>query len=185
MGDHLGHGDSSEWTPLSLGDEQWYVIPPRCSASLRSFGTLGGSHITALSPQLTGVHSHITLLSSGDTLYESPSPRSITSAIHISKNVKILTRKLDTRGKIQYLALILFQWGLWVLNFKFTHRAAKVTCATRNVAICQIIPWTFILVASSNSWDAPRASYHLNISQLHFSLCFLIIALMTRASELR
>ena len=44
----------------------------------------------------------------------------------------------------------------------FTHRGTKVTPATRNPAICQIIPWTFILVASSNSWDMPRASFDLN-----------------------
>ena len=56
----------------------------RCYAPLAPWG---GSHITALSPQLTGVHSRITLLSSGDTLYESPSPRSITSAIHINNSM--------------------------------------------------------------------------------------------------
>ena len=44
----------------------------------------------------------------------------------------------------------------------FTHRGTKVTPATRNPAICQIIPWTFILVASSNSWDVPRASFNRN-----------------------
>ena len=57
----------------------------------------GGSHITALSPQLTGVHSRITLLSSGDTLYESPSPRSITSAIFSSK---IFISRRDVKNKL-------------------------------------------------------------------------------------
>ena len=76
------------------------------------------------------------------------------TALQKCKNVKILTRKLDTRGKIQYLALILFRWGLWVLNFKLTHRATRGDlCDTQQrFSACWLSHfWYFIIICALES----------------------------------
>ena len=111
------------------------------------------------------------------------------------KNVKILTRELDTRGKIQNLALILFRWAASVVFLIYTQTNQGELCDTKcsdlsNYSMNFYLSCIFkqLRCAQSISFDLNKDTIlvmSLDISHFDFSLRFLIIALMTRASELR
>ena len=111
------------------------------------------------------------------------------------KNVKIiLTRKLDTRGKNQYLALILFRWAASVVFLIYTQSNQGELCDTKcsdlsNYSMNFYLSCIFKQLRYAQSIIRPKQRYNLGrVTSLKIfsggflcSLPVLIIALLTRA----